>query len=362
MKHGAKDKRTTAPAVLAGFSILSIAFLSMTVGCNERRPEKPNVVTKEAPKPEVVAKIGGEEITLDNLIGDSKVDYFDIKKREYDFKMSRLNEIMAEKLIGAEAKKANMTYEEFVEKKVAHGTVSISDKDYKKFVLDKHIPEAQITPQIKERIMSYLQTTKKQDAITRYVSQLTKANPVEIYFTKPKMQVNVEVGKAPVYGKSDAPVTIIEWSDFECPYCSRAAETVSEIKKKYGHKVKIAFKHFPLPMHKDAKPAAEASMCVNDQGSDKFWKFHDAAFKNQDKLDKDNLEKFAIQAGADKKQYQECLASSKFKSFVEQDMNAGEKLGVRSTPTFFVNGQLLSGALPVDSFSEVIDEELKMKD
>ena len=329
--------------------------------CTDKAPEKPNIVTKEAPKPEIVAKIGDENITLDTLIGNDKVDFYEIEKRLYDLKMDRINKLMVEKLIGAEAKKANMSLEEYIDKKITSGPIKISDKDYKKFVADKHIPEAQITPQIKERIMAYLQTAKKQEAVTAYVTKLSKSNPIEVYFTKPKMQVNVEVGNSPAYGKADAPVTVIEYSDFQCPYCSRAAETVTEIKKKYGSKVRIAFKHFPLPMHQDAKPAAEASLCVNEQSTDKFWKFHDLAFKNQDKLDKANLEKYATQAGADMKKYNECVASNKFKSAVEQDMAAGEKVGVRSTPTFFVNGQLVSGALPIDSFSEIIDEELSQK-
>src|SRR5205823_2818601 len=123
-------------------------------------------------------------------------------------------------------------------KKVVGGEVKVSDRDYKKFVAEKHIPETQINPQIKERIMSYLQSNKKQDMIQDYVAKLTRSTPIEVYFDKPKMQVNVEVGQGPIFGKEKAPVTIVEFSDFQCPFCSRAAETVDQIKKKYGGKVK----------------------------------------------------------------------------------------------------------------------------
>ena len=132
-----------------------------------------------------------------------------------------------------------------------------------------------------------------------------------------------------------------------------------EIKKKYGNKVRIAFKHFPLPMHKEALPASEASMCVNEQGVDKFWKFHDLAFKNQDKLDEASLEKYAKESGADMKKYGECFKAKKYSEFVRKDMEYGETIGVKSTPTFFINGQLVAGALPIESFSEIIDEELE---
>ena len=114
-------------------------------------------------------------------------------------------------------------------------------------------------------------------------------------------------------------------------------------------------------MHKDAPAASEASMCVYDQNKDKFWKFHDIAFANQDKLDAESLAKHAKAAGADEKKFKECMDSHKFAEFVKKDQAYGEKLGVRSTPTFFINGQLLSGALPLEAFSEVIDEELNAK-
>jgi protein-disulfide isomerase len=112
-------------------------------------------------------------------------------------------------------------------------------------------------------------------------------------------------------------------------------------------------------MHKDAEPASQASMCVAEQGKDKFWKFHDIAFAAQDKLDTESLVKHAKASGADEKKFKECFESKKYAEFVKKDMAYGEKLGVRSTPTFFVNGQLLSGALPIEQFSEVIDEELE---
>lgn len=321
---------------------------------------KPNIVykDKESGNPSAVAKIGNQYVTEEELIGSDKMDFFELKKREYELKMDRLNKLMVDTLIGAEAKKANMSTEEFINKKVVGGNIKVSDAEYKKFVEEKHIPESQINPQIKERINQYLQSSKKQEKINDYLAKLTKNNPVLVYFAKPKMEVKVDPGQAPWFGKQDAPVTIIEFSDFQCPFCSRAAETVDQLRKKYGNKIKLAFKQFPLPMHQDARPAAEASMCVNEQGTEKFWKFHDLAFKNQDKLDKANLEKLAKDSGADPKKFTECVDQKKYANYVQQDMEYGEKVGVRSTPTFFINGQLVSGAVPIEQFSEIIEEEL----
>ncbi|MCM2321977.1 MAG: thioredoxin domain-containing protein [Oligoflexia bacterium] len=356
-----KIRKSYFSFTLATLSAVAVAFAVISACSGQQAKAKPNFVFKDAPKAGVVAKINGEEITEEQLIGDEKLEFLDLRKREYELKMNQLNKLLTERLIGAEAKKANLPLEEFINKKVVGGEVKISDQDYKNFVKEKHIPESQLNPQVKERIMAYLQGMKKQDLVQAYIGKLTKSSPVEVYFTKPKLQVNVEAGNGPFFGGKDAAVTIVEFSDFQCPFCSRAAETVTQLKKKYGNKIKLAFRHFPLPMHREARPASEASMCVNEQGTDKFWRYHDILFKNMDKLDAANLEKYAKEVGADVKKFQECVTAKKYAAHVQADMEYGEKIGVRSTPTFFINGQLISGAVPLEQFSEVIDEELAAK-
>lgn len=349
--------------VSLGSALVALAALMVVVSCSEQQAKaKPNIVFKpSAPAAGVVASINGQNITEEQLIGDDRLDFFDLKKREYELKMERLNKIMQEVILGADAKKSGMTLDDYIAKKIA-GDIKISDREYKKFVEDKHIPQAQINDQVKERIMAYLKEQKKQDLVQAAIAKSTKNSPVEVYFQKPKMQVNVDPGQGtPMWGKSDAKVTIVEFSDYQCPFCNRANDTVDQVKKKYGNKVKLFYRNFPLPMHKDARPAAEASLCVFEQGNDKYWKYSDILFHNQDKLDSANLEKFAGQVGADAKKFKECFDSKKFASRVQQDTQYGEKIGVRSTPTFFVNGQLVSGAVPIETFSEVIDDELSAK-
>jgi len=290
------------------------------------------------------------------------MDFFELKKREYELKMDRINRLMTEKLLGAEAKKANLSLEDYITKNIVKGDTKISDAEIKKFIAEKKIPESQVNDQIKDRIKAYMLNEKRQNAIQAAIAKLTKSTPVEVYFEKPKMDVQVDLGDAtPTLGKKGAKVTIIEFSDFQCPFCSRGAETVHELQKKYGNKVVIGFRHFPLPMHKEARPASEASMCVNEQSTDKFWKFHDLVFKNQQGLDEAGLEKLAKEAGANVDKFKECVKAKKFAKHVEDDMSYGEKVGVRSTPTFFVNGQMINGAVPIEQFAEIIDEELASK-
>ena len=319
---------------------------------------KPNFVTKDAPNADSVAKIGDQVITLDELIGDQKLQYLEIKKREHEFKMERLNELVKDKLLSKEAANAKMEKDAFIMQKVVKGNVKASEAEFNKFVAEKKIPEKQISPEIKERINKYLEDQKKDEKINEYLAKLTKGQPVEVYFKKPKLTMDIEVGTGPIWGSKSAPVTIVEFSDFQCPFCSKAAATVDEVKKKYKGKIQLAFRHFPLSFHKEAGPAAEASMCLNEQSVDKFWKYHDILFENQKELDQASLDKYAKQAGANMDKYKECMTSGRHKETVKKDTEYGEKIGVRSTPTFFINGELVSGALPLEAFSEVIEEAI----
>ncbi|MHA7629984.1 DsbA family protein [Corallococcus sp. M7] len=167
----------------------------------------------------------------------------------------------------------------------------------------------------------------------------------------------VEVGNAPVRGPKNAPVTIVAWSDFECPFCSRAVPTLEQVEKVYKGKVKIAFKHQPLPFHQNAKLAAVASMAANEQG--KFWEMHDKLFANQRALDRASLEKYAEELKLNVPKFKADLDSGKFDKQIEADMADGSAKGANGTPTFFINGRTLVGAQPFEAFKKVIDEELK---
>jgi predicted DsbA family dithiol-disulfide isomerase len=349
---------------LVGTGVAFVTSLLVITACTDSAKAKLFVFKSPPPKPDIVAKIHGEEITLEKLVEGDKKGYYDLKTREAEWLESRRDQLQLQMYLEAEAKKANMSVDDFVAKRVVKGEIKVSDKDFKQFVTDRHIPESQINPQIKERIMTYLQTAKKQEMVHNYLVKLLKSSPLgpdEWYLPQPKFMVDIAPGNSPSFGKADAKVNVIEFSDFQCPFCSRAADTLNQLKKKYGSKVKFTFKQFPLPIHKDARLAAEASMCVNDQGSDKFWKFHDLAFKNQDKLEKANLEKWAKDVGADSKKFTECLDSKKFTSIVQGELDEGSKAGISSTPTFFINGRLLEGAQPIEKFAVIIDEELEKK-
>ncbi|MBJ6763869.1 thioredoxin domain-containing protein [Myxococcaceae bacterium JPH2] len=167
----------------------------------------------------------------------------------------------------------------------------------------------------------------------------------------------IELGEAPVKGPKGAPVTLVAWSDFECPFCGRVIPTLHQLEQDYKGKVKFAFKHQPLPMHPNAKPAAQASMAAHEQG--KFWEMHDKLFANQRALDRASLDKYAQEIGLNMAKFKAAMDSNKFDKQIEADMAAGAAVGASATPSFFINGRPLVGAQPLEAFKRVIDEELK---
>ncbi len=169
----------------------------------------------------------------------------------------------------------------------------------------------------------------------------------------------VDISGEPVKGKADAPVTIIEFSDFQCPLCQKAWEVMKQVEADYvaKNKVKLVFKNFPLDsLHPLAQAAAQASECAQEQG--KFWEYHDKIFANQQGLSNDNLKKWAKETGLDESRFNSCLDSRKYKNEVAQDQQEGLKAGVQGTPAFLINGQLYSGALPYAQLKQLIEAEL----
>jgi protein-disulfide isomerase len=162
---------------------------------------------------------------------------------------------------------------------------------------------------------------------------------------------------SPVKGEKDAPITIVEFSDFQCPFCARATPIVAEVLKKYPGKVNYVFKHYPLPFHPAARPAAMASMAAQEQG--KFWEMHDVLFQNQATLDGGKLEEYAKQAGLDVARFKKDLETKKaeYEKRIDAEMTLGQNVDVRGTPTHYVGGKKVR-VRTVDGFSALIEAQL----
>jgi protein-disulfide isomerase len=173
----------------------------------------------------------------------------------------------------------------------------------------------------------------------------------------PNTVYSMPVGKSAVKGPADAWVTVVEVSDFQCPFCKRVGPTLAEVQEKYGDDVRFVFKQNPLSFHQRAMPAARASACAGDQG--KFWEMHDALFANQQQLNDPDLEKYAGDIGVDVVAWKACYASDKHDAAIAAEQQQAVALGARGTPAFFINGRYLSGAQPFAAFQTLIDAELK---
>jgi protein-disulfide isomerase len=170
-------------------------------------------------------------------------------------------------------------------------------------------------------------------------------------------EYEVDLGGAPTKGSDDAVVTIVEWSDFQCPFCNRVAPTLAQIEKEYGDQVRIAFKHMPLSIHAQARQAHAASEAAHRQG--KFWEMHDLIFANQRDLSAETLARYAQEIGLDMDQFGKDIAAEDVTKRIDDDMQQASKLGVTGTPSFFINGRYLSGAQPFPNFKRLIDEAIE---
>jgi protein-disulfide isomerase len=228
----------------------------------------------------------------------------------------------------------------------------ISEKDFDK-AIERFLKSDAGMEKLGSSMERYFQR-KQRDAMKKQEEEA--AAELEDQFKNP---VKIDAGKSPSTGPKNAKITIIEFSDFQCPYCNRGRTTMEEVMKAYPNDVRVVFKHYPLPFHKDAEPAAKASWAAQQQ--DKFWEFHDALFKNQDKIGSEFFIQTAKDLKLDIEQFEKDMNSEAAAKQVKEDMEIGAKYGIQGTPGFFVNGVAVKGAYPVSHFKKIIDRWLNKK-
>ena len=308
---------------------------------------------------QVVARVNGKPITEADLKANGK-DTFEQLEREYHQKQheimdSQLHQMVQDRLLDLEAASTKKTKDQLLaEIKPAEVTDADVDKFYEENKAQIPRPKEQIAAQIKQ----YLQQQRQSEAREKFFGTLEAKYKAE-YLLEP-IRVEVASSGFPAKGgPATAPVTIVEFSDFQCPFCSRLNPTIEQVMTKYGDKVRLVFRQFPLPMHNFAAKAAEAALCANEQG--KFWQMHDSMFKDQSALAVDALKTKAAGLGLNAQAFNSCLDSGKESEAVKADTKAGQAAGVNGTPAMFVNGRFVSGVVPASQLSQIIDEELKRK-
>jgi protein-disulfide isomerase len=321
----------------------------------------PAATAKDAPaakaaKGEVAMRVGDREVSVAEL--DQKVRETNMQAFQalYDARKQAADAMVEDYLLENEAKARGVTVEQLIKAEVTDKVQAVTDEEVTTYFNQNQASmRGQTLEQAKPRIESFLASSRTQATRQAFLDGLKKKTKVTMLLEPPRVPVTV-ADKSPRKGSATAPVQIVEFSDFQCPFCSRVVPTMAQIQQAYGDKVSIVFRDFPLPMHQQATPAAEAAKCANAQG--KFWEYHDKLFENTRALANDNLKQYAKDLGLDAAAFDKCFDSGQFKDAVQKDYQEGQKFGVRGTPAFFVNGRFVSGAQPFDAFKLIIDEEL----
>ncbi len=304
---------------------------------------------------QVLATVGNRTITRAEAEAAVASELAEVEAARYKIVRNGLDEMVATALMEQEAAARGVSIEELQQTEIIAKIQEPTDAEVQKLYDDNKAQlEGQSLEDVREELVEYLGNRAGQERFRAFLAELKQKYPTKVTFRPPT--VDVALPGTPARGGADASVTIIEFSDYECPFCKRAEPAVQQVLSTYGDKVRFAYRHYPLPFHANARPAAEASLCANAQG--KFWAFHDKAMAATD-LTAASLQQIASDVGLDRAQFDECLSSGQFKGEVDKDIAAAQAAGVSGTPAFFINGRQLDGAQPFEKFQEIIDEELE---
>jgi predicted DsbA family dithiol-disulfide isomerase len=301
------------------------------------------------------AIVAGQTIdraTVDELV---RPQLAELRAREYQLRSQALELLIAQALIAKEAVARGVS-EAALEKSEVQDKAVVTDAEARAYYDANKArigstPVAEALKQIKDGLTQQRQDERR----SAFARELRSRYDVRVLLEP--YRVPVDTADAPVRGNPKAPVTVVEFSDFQCPYCVRARPTVARVREAYGDKLRWVFRHFPLSFHEHAEKAGEAAACAGDQG--RFWEMHDRLWANHARLEVIDLKGYAAALGLDAAAFDRCLDSGRHAGLVDRDLQAGASYGVSGTPAFFVNGRPLVGAQPFEAFQQVIDDELR---
>jgi protein-disulfide isomerase len=310
----------------------------------------------DTPKPkQAVATIGDQTIYDTDLAAAAEGQLQPLRSQEYDIKRKALDSLIEQKMLDNAAKAKGITTEQLLHQEVDAKVKGPNDDVIQGYYLAQSARiNRPLDDALKTQLRQAIKNSQMQQLRQDYIKQLRSENKVVVLLSPPKVQVAYDPKR--LHGNAKAPVMIVEFSDYQCPYCHQIEPTVKDLLAKYGDKVSLSYRDFPLSaIHPYAMGAAEASRCAEEQG--KFWEYHDQLF-TASSLEKNSLLEYAKNLKLDDKQFESCLTSEKYKSDIEKDELEGRNAGVNGTPGFFINGVFVNGAKPESEFTSIIDDEL----
>jgi len=317
-------------------------------------PKRLGAVNGEAITEEQVSKAAAKD--LENVELKRLQNEANYRREKQDAMEKALNALMEERVLDAEATKRKISKEVLVQQEVDANIKAPTTEEIEKFYEENKARIPVSREQAMPQIGPYLLDQKRDAAFEALIARLKKDYGVTSYLDP--LRTDLATAGFPTLGPASAPVTIVEFSDFECPYCGGLFPTLKEIEKKYGDKIRVVYRQYPLAnLHPHAQKAAEASLCADEQK--RFWDFHDSLFGNQQDLTLDSLKRRAVDLKLDAPAFNTCLDSGKHADAIRKDIVEGSRAGVSGTPAIFINGRLLSGNQPYASIAQVIEDELQ---
>jgi protein-disulfide isomerase len=343
----ADDARRGARRAVVSLAALILALAAGAPGAHAQTPAT-----------EPLAEVNGAAITAKDVETALGAKLSQLEEQMYTLKRNELDALIAQRLLAQEAAKRGISVAALLDEEVTSKVTLVTEKEIDEYYAANkarmRADEATVRPQIRNVLQQQRLKARREVLLASLRSQATIVVRLE---APAAMRVDVAVAGAPVRGAADAAVTIVEFSDFECPYCKQASGTIAKVMEKYAGKVKLAYRDFPLEkIHPQARSAAEAAQCARAGG--KFWEYHDALFVQSPKLAADDLKRYAKEIGLDVDKFDACVAGGAQSAAVQKDIDEGTRLGITGTPAFFINGRFLNGSQPLDAFSKVIDDEL----
>jgi protein-disulfide isomerase len=304
----------------------------------------------------VVAEVAGAAITLEEVDKKAGVRLQEVRDQEYEARRAALDELIADHLSRKEAAARGVSVEQLLRQEVEAGVAAPSPAEVAAiYEANKARLGGRTLQDLAPQIESQMRAQRAAERRRAFAQQLRAKAELKVRLPQPRLDVPVPAD-APALGPEGAPVTIVEYLDYQCPFCHRAQGVVDELLKLYAGKMRFVHRDYPLDFHAEAVPAARAARCAGEQG--RFWEYHRHLLVTPGSFQADDLRQRAHTLGLDDARFSACLASTKYTEEVQRAYEEGQALGVTGTPTFFINGRRLSGVRPLEQFREIIDEEL----
>lgn len=304
-------------------------------------------------KDQALADVNGVKLTRSDFEAKYAGKLFQARNTYHDAERKVLEEMIDQSILEQQAKKEGLTVDQLLDKhvnsKIAKDPSEEALQVYFEGVDTKESYEA-----VRPKIIEALRARRAAKIKMNYMAELKKNSQIFLMLAPPR--ANMSMAEAPKRGPKNAPVTLLEYADYECPYCVQVAPEILRLEKEYAGKIAVAFKDVPLPMHANAPKAAEATHCAGDQNPDKYWEMHDVLLSKKP-LDVDSLKKYARDLRLDTAAFDKCLDTGKHAARVKRDLDEAQSLGLAGTPSFFVNGRAVSNP-SYEMLKQVIDEEL----